>query len=546
MTFNLLLLGFACAFMGCVLTIPLITKLAAWVGAIDTPDHFRRIHKVSIPRMGGAGVAFGILLAVPVVGCREPFQAWSGFENWWAEIVYVGFAALLVLIVGILDDTQGLSPRLKILGQASAVLVLYLGGIRIERLDFFGITIPATAPFALNLPGLNSPFIVDLPSLTLSMLWFLACMNIWNLIDGMDGLASGVGLIVSSTLMLVAVHQGNLGSAVLAAVLTGSLAGFLLYNWHPACIFLGDSGSLLLGLLLGVIGVLNDHKGTHGVSILFPVVAMGLPISDTSMAIFRRWVRDLPLSSADRRHIHHLLIGLGLTTRQAALILYFFTAGLCGVVMMGVAWRNDLLVLILGLLGCFAFLLVLTSRRDELTQLLSDLRSRRRRRRLERNSTRSTWEWVQRIELCDSLTDVTQALQHGATQLGAERLNLRAEVRSQVLSPFDEVSAYSLGSGNWARFLIENTPDLKLELLVKSSQEDGSDSDILFRSIHKLAEVAAIRLRYLAGIPCLVDHQEQTKICPPSPVSISEQNPELALVPSLPFKDRVHPSLPSG
>ena len=128
----------------------------------------------------------------------------------------------------------------------------------------------------------------------------------------MDGLASGVGLLVSGTLMLVAMREGNnAASALLSAALAGSLAGFLLYNWHPACIFLGDSGSMLIGLLIGVVGVQSSMKGTTTVSILFPILAMGLPITDTAMAIFRRWVRELPLSAADRRHVHHLLIGLG-------------------------------------------------------------------------------------------------------------------------------------------------------------------------------------------------------------------------------------------
>src|SRR5258708_24626605 len=108
--------------------------------------------------------------------------------------------------------------------------------------------------------------------------------------------------------MLTAFYEKNLGAAVLAAALAGGLAGFLLYNWHPACIFLGDSGSMLIGLLVGVIGVQYSLKKTSAVSLLFPILAMGLPISDTAMAIFRRWVRNLPVTAADRRHVHHLLI----------------------------------------------------------------------------------------------------------------------------------------------------------------------------------------------------------------------------------------------
>ena len=216
-----------------------------------------------------------------------------------------------------------------------------LGGVRISSLVFLGLPIRFDAPGLHGLTLLGYEQVLAARRLVVTMFWFLACMNVWNLIDGMDGLASGVGLLVSGTLMLVAIHHDNLGVAFLAASLAGSLAGFLLYNWHPACIFLGDSGSLLIGLLIGVIGVQGSLKGPSAISILFPILAMGLPISDTAMAIFRRWVRNLPLSSADRRHVHHLLIGLGLNPRQAAVLLYCFSGFLCGVVLLGVALQNE-------------------------------------------------------------------------------------------------------------------------------------------------------------------------------------------------------------
>ena len=253
--------------------------------------------------------------------------------------------------------------------------MLYLGGVRIQGFDVLGLAIELGHP-SVTVSLLGHPFDVALPSLFVTLFWFLGCMNIWNLIDGMDGLASGVGLLVSATLTLVAIHNQNVGVAIMASALAGSLAGFLLYNWHPACIFLGDSGSLLIGLLIGVIGVQGSLKGPSAISILFPILAMGLPISDTAMAIFRRWVRNLPLSSADRRHVHHLLIGLGLNPRQAALLLYCFSGFLCGVVLLGVALRNEVLALILGISGCLAFLLILTSRLDELSSLRGDFRDR--------------------------------------------------------------------------------------------------------------------------------------------------------------------------
>ncbi len=271
--------------------------------------------------------------------------------------------------------------------------------------------------------------------LAVTMFWFLGCMNVWNLIDGMDGLASGVGLLVSGTLTLVAIHNQNIGVAIMAAALAGSLAGFLLYNWHPACIFLGDSGSLLIGLLIGVIGVQGSMKGPSAISILFPILAMGLPISDTAMAIFRRWVRNLPLSSADRRHVHHLLIGLGLNPRQAALLLYCFSGFLCGVVLLGVALRNEVLALVLGLSGCLAFLLILTSRLDELANLREDLQARLARGRQERYAAKVTWEAIQRIELCDQMSSICTILEETTHKLGCEMVRISCTHDGQARLP---------------------------------------------------------------------------------------------------------------
>ena len=260
---NAFLLIFALAFMGCILATPLVTRIAVWAGAIDRPDQFRRIHKGATPRLGGLGLAFGVALAIVLFVQGGYLDGWPGLAEWWPRQGSVLLAASIVLAIGVVDDTRNMGPRAKLLGQAIAVLVLYAGGIRIQSLDLLGLTIDLGSPsFAVPLFGQSVE--VAVPCLVVTMLWFLGCMNVWNLIDGMDGLASGVGLLVSGTLTLVAVHNQNVGVAILAAALAGSLAGFLLYNWHPACIFLGDSGSLLIGLLIGVIGVAGLVEGAVG------------------------------------------------------------------------------------------------------------------------------------------------------------------------------------------------------------------------------------------------------------------------------------------
>jgi UDP-GlcNAc:undecaprenyl-phosphate/decaprenyl-phosphate GlcNAc-1-phosphate transferase len=495
---NALLLIFAVAFMGCVLATPVVTRFAFWAGAIDRPDHFRRIHKGATPRLGGLGLAFGMFAGVVVVVMGGYLEGWEGLQEWSAAEWPVLGAAVIVLLLGFIDDTRGVGPRLKLLIQAAAVVVLFLGGVRIEKIDVLGWMLDFGRP-AFTVSVFGHVDSISITSFLVTMLWFLGCMNIWNLIDGMDGLASGVGLLVSGTLTLVAIHHENIGVAVTGAALAGSLAGFLLYNWHPACIFLGDSGSLFIGLLIGVMGVQGSFKATSSISILFPILAMGLPISDTALAIFRRWVRNLPLSAADRRHVHHLLISLGLNPRQAALLLYCFSGFLCGAVLLGVALKNEELALILGISGCLAFLLVLTSRMNELSGLTGDFQARMVRGRQERFAAKATWEAIQRIELCGTPAEVREILERTTRTLGCDAshvawmgegsdavdaLNLPAPTLLAVSGP-SAVFRFSSGQG--------------LSLTVALHQNAGSPlaADIAFRFLQRLSLAAAGRLEWL-------------------------------------------------
>ncbi len=498
---NTYLTIFAVAMTGCVLATPLVTWVATWVGAIDRPDHFRRIHKGAIPRLGGLALALGIVAGTSVSILQEPMRDRGvvelGAHLQWSLLL----AGLLILIVGFVDDTRSLGPRVKLLGQALAVLALYLGGIRIQTIDVLGLNLDLGFP---NIPLRLLGYSIELaiPSLLVTMLWFLGCMNVWNLIDGMDGLASGVGLLVSGTLTLVAIHNDNFGVAILAVALAGSLAGFLLYNWHPACIFLGDSGSLLIGLLIGVIGVEGSMEGPSAISILFPILAMGLPISDTAMAIFRRWVRNLPLSAADRKHVHHLLIGLGLTPRQAAFFLYCFSGGLCGVVMLGVALRNEYLTLILGTAGCLIFLLVVTSRRDELANLRDDLQDRLTRGRQERQAAKVAWEAIQQIELSNEIITAYEIVDRTAQSLGCDMVMI---ANGRPDSPVYWTGSDSIKNVNMnlpaaspsAVFRLSGGQGLWITVSVGLMADSALAPDIVFRYLQRLSQALAERLERL-------------------------------------------------
>jgi UDP-GlcNAc:undecaprenyl-phosphate/decaprenyl-phosphate GlcNAc-1-phosphate transferase len=502
----LLLLVFAVAFMGCVFTTPLVTRLAVWLGAIDHPDNFRRLHKGATPRMGGLGVAFGLAIGITLVAAGGYLKYRPGFFEWVAAHWAIIGASLIVLAVGAVDDARGVGPRLKFLGQTVAVLVLFLGGVQIRNVALLGTTIGLGHP-SVWLPIGSGGLEIALPSLLVTMFWFLGCLNVWNLIDGMDGLAAGLGLLVSGTLMLIAIYEDNMGAAIMAAALAGSLAGFLLYNWHPAIIFLGDSGSMLIGLLVGVIGVQYSLKKSSAVSLLFPILAMGLPISDTAMAIFRRWVRNLPLSAADRQHVHHMLIGLGFTTRQAAIFLYCFSAALCGLALLGVAFDREFLALVLGISGCLAFLLILTGSRDGLGSLRSDLLARFTRRRQERFAARVTWEAIQKIEDCTLIDGIWDVLQSTTRTLGCDDLRMTCfrdgrEVFQSVSDEVDHAKPSQSLSGPTATFRLLSGEDLVLAVELHHASEPAVAADIAFRFLQRLALATAERLeRLLADNP---------------------------------------------
>jgi UDP-GlcNAc:undecaprenyl-phosphate GlcNAc-1-phosphate transferase len=224
------------------------------------------------------------------------------------------------------------------------------------------------------------------------------------------------------------------------------------------------------------------------------------PISDTAMAIFRRWVRNLPLTSADRQHIHHILIGLGLNPRQAAVVLYFFTAGLCGIVLLGVAWRNEWLALILGGSGCLAFLIILTSRRDELACLLDDCRQRWMRRRYERDAAKVTWETIQKIDLCVDPASIWDLWLDAAKSLGLTLHRLSCSQLERSLFEFEnrvERCVDGSVSDSTASFRLPFGQNLILSFDMWKLSKSPVPFDIAIRSHQRLGETTSRRLALL-------------------------------------------------
>ncbi|WP_427337894.1 glycosyltransferase family 4 protein [Caloranaerobacter sp. DY30410] len=292
------------AFFVALITAYFLTPFAKWVankiGAIDVPKDNRRVHKKPIPRLGGLAiylaVVFSMLIFLPID----------------RTVISIIIGSTIIVITGIVDDTKSISPKLKLFAQIVAASVLVVGGIRIEFL---------TNPFDKG-DGLLYLKVFSIP---ITIFWVVGITNTMNLIDGLDGLAAGVGAISALSLLFVASKFGYVPVMILCAILAGSALGFLPHNFNPAKIFMGDTGALFLGYMLSVIAILGVMKSVAAITIIIPILALGLPIFDTTFAIFRRIINGRPIMEADKGHLHHRLLDRGLSQKQTVLILYMIS-----------------------------------------------------------------------------------------------------------------------------------------------------------------------------------------------------------------------------
>jgi UDP-GlcNAc:undecaprenyl-phosphate GlcNAc-1-phosphate transferase len=288
---------------------PAMRSLANRVGAVDQPDQHRKLHAHPIPRLGGPAVLISFYaIAVFVIPYLSPETA---------EDVHLLVrslpAVLLVLALGLADDLWTMRPSAKVAVELVAGFwVYYVVGVRIDILSnpFFG---PASV-------------IVGNLSLPATMLWIVLITNAFNIVDGMDGLAAGVAFIATCCMFLVSLQQGNAPLAAVAAPLAGALLGFLKYNFNPASIFLGDSGSLSIGFLLAILSVAGSQKSTTAISVAAPLFMLALPIVEVVTSTMRRFITGKPIWQADNRHIHHQMLRRGWSPKRAAILLYVGSA----------------------------------------------------------------------------------------------------------------------------------------------------------------------------------------------------------------------------
>ncbi|CAI6081201.1 putative undecaprenyl-phosphate N-acetylglucosaminyl 1-phosphate transferase [Paenibacillus sp. JJ-100] len=295
--------------MGLALALtPLVKKFAVRIGAMDTPNA-RKVHTRIMPRLGGLGIFLAFIITVAAL---LPFvSAWfTARDMSFVSAFLIG--GTIIVLIGALDDRFELSAKVKLLGQLLAAAVVVFGfNIRV---DFVNI------PFQDAYSSLESWV-----SIPLTILWIVGVTNAINLIDGLDGLAAGVSGIAIGTIAVMSFLMGNTMIALMCLVLLGSIIGFLFFNFHPAKIFMGDTGSLFLGFSLAMLSMLG-FKQIAVVSFITPLIIIGVPLSDTLFAIIRRAVQRKPIFSPDKGHLHHCLRELGFSHRQTVLIIYGIAA----------------------------------------------------------------------------------------------------------------------------------------------------------------------------------------------------------------------------
>jgi UDP-GlcNAc:undecaprenyl-phosphate GlcNAc-1-phosphate transferase len=297
--------AFAIAALAGWLLTPVVRGWANRRGLLDHALTSRKVHGRPVPRLGGLAIVAAFYL--PLVGLLFAHtQVGRIFRSEPLQVVGLFAGGLAIAALGVYDDLRGAGAGKKLAVQLAVGLLMYAAGYRIDQ-----VANPFGEPIHLGLLGI--PF---------TLLWFAGVVNAMNLIDGLDGLAGGVAFIGLGSSFVLAVLRGDPLMMLFSAALAGAVLGFLFYNFTPASIFMGDTGSMFLGFVLAAAAVQTHQKSSTAVAILAPVVALGLPIGDTFLAMLRRLARGRPLFQADREHIHHLLLAKGWSHRGACLALY--------------------------------------------------------------------------------------------------------------------------------------------------------------------------------------------------------------------------------
>lgn len=291
-----LLIAFFVSFLTVLIITPFVIKLAHKIGATDKPNN-RKVHQKIMPRLGGLGIFIGVVAGYFATGLYNE------------RITGIIVGGIIIVILGVLDDKYELSAKWKLIGQLAAAGIIVMTGLRIEYISI---------PFVLE------SFHIGWLAIPLTIFWIVGITNAINLIDGLDGLAAGISSIAIATIAVLAFIAGKDLILILSLIVLGSTIGFLFYNFHPAKIFMGDTGALFLGYCIAVFSLLGLYKSVTLFSLVIPIIILGVPVFDTAFAIIRRLLNKQPISAPDKSHLHHRLLALGFSHRNTVLVMYGF------------------------------------------------------------------------------------------------------------------------------------------------------------------------------------------------------------------------------
>jgi UDP-GlcNAc:undecaprenyl-phosphate GlcNAc-1-phosphate transferase len=315
----------------------MVIWLAKHINAMDRPG-VRTVHSRPIARIGGLAIYTAV--AIPMVAIQ--FLEGPTRQAFWSmsrQLSMLAVTATIVFAIGLIDDLRGLPARIKLAVESISAIALYVSGVSISSIHINGCIEIHLGSFGM----------------ILTWLWIVGITNAVNLSDGLDGLAAGISAITCAVISVFSIYQENLVMAVLMLSMVGSLCGFLVFNFHPARVFMGDCGSLFVGFTIASASVACLTKSSTVVAVALPMLAMGVPIFDTLFSILRRFLERRSIFAPDKGHLHHHLIQMGLNQTRAVLIIYAATAIAAGLGLVMMVWRDSTIIC---LLGCMAMLIV--------------------------------------------------------------------------------------------------------------------------------------------------------------------------------------------
>lgn len=333
-----ILISFLLALILSNFLMPMAQKFGVKFGAMDNPDD-RKVHTDPIPRTGGMAIFISFFITGIIIYMVGTDVSDLVVVN--RNLLFLIAGALVSFGIGFFDDFHRLGPKIKFLFQIIGASLAFMGGVRIGCV-FWGV-------------NFSDYFVI---SYAVTVFWFLLLINAINLIDGLDGLAGGIVLFASLVTVLLSILDHNYLTSLYFAIIAGSVLGFLRYNFNPASIFLGDGGSYFLGYAMAGLSIMGSIKSQTGAALAIPLLALGIPLFDTILSPIRRFVRGRKMFRPDNGHIHHRLVGLGMTTQKAVLIIYLITLLLCILAVVVTNLRNEQAGLFLVVLGAGAALLI--------------------------------------------------------------------------------------------------------------------------------------------------------------------------------------------